>query len=55
MTKPQIIMIVLLVIELYATMYRCIKKDGKIGSAMTASFIRVGTLISVLYYGGFWK
>jgi hypothetical protein len=32
-----------------------LKKDGKIASGLTVALVRVGVIIIVLYYGGFFK
>ena len=55
MTKPQIAMAIFFIIEFYATIYRCVKKDGNVFQAVTAAVVRVGLLIAILYCGGFWK
>jgi len=55
MNKPQIAISTFFLIEFYATVYRCVKKDGNVFQAITVAFVRVGTLIAILIWGGFFK
>jgi len=55
MTEPQIAISMFFIIEFYATIFRCVKMDGKVFQATSAAFLRVGSLIAILIWGGFFK
>ena len=56
MTAPQWVMIGLILIEAFAHNYRINKNDpDHPGINFFATVIRMVGLISVLYWGGFWK
>lgn len=60
MTNPQIIMIILLVFEFFMcirnslNMKKVITIVDVFGSLIGAS-LRIGVLVTILFYGGFWK
>lgn len=57
MTAPQIVMIVLLILECIVHMIRTVIIDDKISVAylINGTIIRMGVIIGVLTWGGFWK